>query len=249
MPYSVEQKYNPSIWQDMTSNERSIYYMAEAYAKFARDRGDTRKYFKSAEVKQCPEYDRDGLYPADPLRQHKNWQYFEKVWERFKNDQSFDPQIYMDSIARHIPKTTKIYPAQLSTKKNIANYLEYRQSLKIKDNVDDDKRIMEGVMQSYKLISRKMGIKKLTKEDLYQFFNETKDNNILSEGLLFCMQEMISPYYFSVSKAFIRAYKEADQDIRDEILELDRLKDMSMLVKIKPRIYNFVQKIFGDDII
>lgn len=249
MPYSVDQKYNPSIWKDMTSDERNIYYIAEAYAKFARNRGDTRKYFKSAEVKQCPEYDRDGIYPADPLRQHKNWQYFEKLWNHFENDQIFDPKIYMDSISRHLPKTTKIYPAQLTTKKNIANYMEYRQSLKITNDIDDDKRIMEGVVQSYKLISRKMGIKKLTKEDLYQFFNEPKDNNILSEGLLLCMQQMISPYYFSVSKAFIRAYRNTDKDIRDEILELDRLKDMSILVKIKPRIYDFVQKIFSEDII
>jgi hypothetical protein len=111
------------------------------------------------------------------------------------------------------------------------------------------KRIMTGIQRTYKLIQRKYNGRELTKEDLHDFFNKPKDNSILSEGLLYCMQEMISPYYFAVSKSFLRAYKNSDQDIRDEILPLDRLKDMATLVRAKTRVYEFVKKVFGDDIL
>jgi hypothetical protein len=243
------QNYNPKIWADMTQDERNTYYIAEAYMRFAKSRGDHRKHLPTVEAKNCPDYDRDGIYPADKIRNHKNWQYFERVWENFKHDQSFDPEIYLESISKHLAKNQQIYPSQLATKKNIQNYKSYRQSIKIRSNTDDVKRVMTGITQTYKLISRKMGLSKLTKEDLYSFFNEPKDGSLISDGLLFCMQEMISPYYFSVSKAFLRAYKNSDKDIQEEIISLDRLKDMAVLVKTNSRIYTFVCQVFGDDIL
>lgn len=243
--YPKNNDINMDIWSDMTSEERSIYYIAEAYMKFAKSRGDFRKHIPSARVRTITDED----HPADKIRNHKNWKYFEKVWERFKNDQSFDPEIYLESISRHLYKDQQIYPAQLATRKNIDNYIEYRQSLKLTTNTDDTKRVMEGITQTYKLISRKMGVSKLSREDLYNFFNTPKDNSIVSEGVLFCIQQMISPYYYAVSKSFLTAYRNSDKEIQDEILPLDRLKDMSTLVKSKTRIYSFVKKIFGEDII
>jgi hypothetical protein len=218
-----------------------------------RGRGDKKNYLPSARVKTVQTHDQygDEVNPADKIRNSKNWPYFEKVWEEFQNDTIFDAEIFMESIAKHLPKTSKLYPAQLATKKHIAGYKSYRQSIKMRsnDDVDDMKRIMTGIQRTYKLIQRKYNGRELTKEDLHDFFNKPKDNSILSEGLLYCMQEMISPYYFAVSKSFLRAYKNSDQDIRDEILPLDRLKDMATLVRAKTRVYEFVKKVFGDDIL
>lgn len=247
--YNKDIKYNPAIWADMSLDERSIYYIAEAYEELAKSKKDFRKFLPSAESKTLPHPD-SGERPADKIRNHKNWQYFEKVWDRFKYDQSFDASIFVEAVGRHLPKDRQLYPAQLATKKNFDYYLEYRESIKIDTSEKDDtKRIMEGIVQSYKLIARKIGVKKLTKQDIYDFFNKPKDGMILSEGLLFCMQQMISPYYFSVSKSFISAYTNSDKDIQDEILPLDRLKDMHSLTKVKPKIYEFLKKIFEEDII
>jgi len=250
MAYSKDMKYNPEIWADMTSDERSTYYIAEAYNSFCKSRGDQRKHLPSVEVRQCPNYDRDGQHPADPIRNHKNWPYFVKVWERFEIDQAFDADIFMESVARHLPKDKQIFPAQLATKKNFDSYIEYRQSIKLGgEKIDDTKRIMQGIVQTYKLIARKVGSQKPTQQEIYYFFNKPKDNNLISEGLLLCMQQMISPYYFSVSRSFITAYKNSDKDIRDEILELSRLKDMALLTRTKTEVYNFVKKIFNEDIL
>lgn len=244
---------NTEIWADMTSDERSTYYIAEAYIKFMHNRGDKKKYLPSVRVKTVKYYDKEGdeCYPFDHIRNHQNWKYFEKVWEEFKNDQLFEAEIFMESIAKHLPKASRLYPAQLATKKHIAGYKSYRNSIKLRSNEQDDdmKRILSGILQTYKLIQRRTGIQELDQQDLHAFFNKPKDNSILSEGLLCCMQEMISPYYFAVSKSFLRAYKDSDQDIRDEIIPLDRLKDMASLVRVKPRVYDFVKKIFGDDIL
>ncbi len=247
MPYSKELKYNPEIWADMSLDERSTYYIYEAYQKFMRNRGDSKKYLSTAEAKSFP-HPEEG-YPADKIRNHKNWAYFTKVWERFKHDQAFDTDIFMESIAKHLPKSSCLYPAQLSADKYFKGYIEYRKSLKIRSHTDDIKRVMSGIVQTHKLISRRVGSKELSLEQLYNFFNKPKDNNILSEGLLLCIQEMISPYYFAVSRSFLAAYRDSDIDIREEILEIDRLKDMAMLVKAQTRVYSFVKKIFGEDII
>jgi hypothetical protein len=242
------ERYNPAIWADMNLNERSIYYIAEAYEEFAKSRKDFRKHLSSVESKTLPHPD-SGERPADKIRNHKNWQYFEKVWDRFIYDQSFDAFIFMDAVAKHLPKDRQIYPAQLATKKNFEYYLDYRESIKLNTSeTDDTKRIMEGIVQSYKLISKKVGVKNLSNQDIYNFFNKPKESMILSEGLLFCMQQMISPYYFSVSKSFISAYNNSDKDIQDEILPLSRLKDMHNLTKVKPKIYEFLKKIFDEDI-
>lgn len=248
----MQSTYNPEIWSDLTLEERNIYYIAEAFLKFAKSRGDYKKYLPLAtsKISRRDQYliDEGEMYAGDKIRNHKNWQYFERLWERFKDDQLFDADVYMKSISRHLPKEKHIYPAQLTTKKNIADYLEYRESLKLTSKTDDVKRIMQGIVQTYKLIERKVGISPLKQEDLYSFFNSAKDNNIISEGLLLCVQEMISPYYYAVSKSFLVAYKNADKEIQDEILPLDRLKDMSILVRSNSRIYGFLKKIFSGDI-
>jgi len=248
--YNKDIKYNPQIWADLNSEERNIYYIAEAFLNFAKSKNDFTKFLPSAETKSCPNYERDGLRPADSIRNHKNWEYFGRVWERFKNDPTFDADIYLKSISRHISKDQKLYPAQLATKKNFDYYIEYRESLKFNNSKsDDNKKIMEGIIQTYKLIANKVGVKKLTQQNLYDFFNKPKSESIISEGLLFCIQEMISPYYFSVSKSFIAAYKNSDKDIQNEILEIERLKDMHRLTIVNKKVYDFLKKVFDGDIV
>lgn len=244
---------NMEIWKDMDSDERATYHIAEAFTKFMKGRGDKKNYIPSIRVKTVKRQDKygDECNPADHIRNAASWQYFERVWEKFETDATFDAEIFMESISKHTAKTTKIYPAQLSKGKYIDGYKSYRQSIKMRSNNKDEdlKRILTGIQRTYILIQRKTGVEKPGQMDFHDFFNTPREGSLISEGLLFCMQDMISPYYFAVSKAFLRAYRDADPDIRDEVITLDRLKDMSILVKTKDRVYPFVKKLFGDDIL
>ena len=242
-------KYNEDIWTDLTQEEKKIYHLYEAFQKRTNKMGNYVKWLPSATAKQCYDYDRDGKYPGDKIRESKNWKYFEDVSEMFENHPDFDEEIFMDSIFIHVLKGKKIFPAQLRNKKNVEFYKEYRMKLKMSDKSSDEKKMMSDIAATYTYIKRKIKKNELDSSDIYSFFNNTKDNNIISDGLKSCILEMISPYFMVISKSFIAAYKNADKDIQDEIIDIDRLKNLRGLVKMKTRVYSFAQKIFKDDII
>ena len=240
--------YTLEIWSDLTFDEKQIYKIYEAYQKEMRNRGDARKYLKQASAKSFPNIDRDGLYPADPIRQHKNWSYFERVWDMFDEDQNFDPDMFIEAVFRRLGKGKTLPPARLATKVNKQYYKDFRMKAKMSTKVDKDTIIMEDFVTTYKFIAKRMGKKQLTQQDLHTFFFETKDN-ILSEGLMFAIQEMLSPYYLAVSKTFQDAYMQTDKDIQDEIMDAETMLHIRALMKMKTRIYNFAKKVFPEDIL
>ena len=242
-------RYNESIWEDLDLKEKKIYHLYEVFQNRTNRRGVVTKWIPQASRKSVADYDQTGEYPGDFIRNSKNWKYFEETYEMFEEDQNFDEQIFIDSVFRNIPKTKRIFPAQLRTKKIIQQYKDYRMKLKMTDQVSTEKRIMRDISNTYKFISRKMNKKKLDANDLNNFFTDVKDNNIISEGIFFCIQEMISPFYYSISKSFEDAYSELDQDVRDEIIDGERLLDLRMLIKLKKFTYNFAKELFGRDIL
>ena len=203
----------------------------------------------SASAKSCYDYERDRKYPGDKIRESKNWKYFVDVYEMTKDYPMFDEEIFMDSVFRNIRGGMRIFPAQLRTKKAITNYLDYRLRLKMSDRVSNQKKMMIDMSTSYKFIKRQLKKENLTSDDLYHYFNDVKDNNVVSMGLLACIQEMISPFYLGISKSFEIAYRNADQDIQDEIMSANRLENIRALVKLKTPVFSFAKKIFGDDIV
>ena len=240
-------KYNEKIWSDLDYDEKQIYHLAEAFEKRTRASGDVTHWISSAESKGCYDYDRDGKHPGDKIRESKNWVYFSEFWEIVKNDENFDIDIFMDSVFRNLPKGKSIFPSQLRTKKTIENYKEYKMALKMSDKVSDEKRMMTDLATSYKFIKRKIG--DVNEESLALFFNNIKDNNVISDGVFFCIQNMISPFYLVISKSFEMAYFSLDNDVKEEIMDEDRFMKIRALVKLKTPVFKFAKKIFGDDII
>lgn len=241
--------YTEEIWADLDWDEKQTYRLYEEFQKATIAKGIHTKWVSSADSKSFYDYDRDGKYPGDKIRESKNWQYFVDVWEKFKDDQMFDPYVFIEAVFRRLPKDKTIVPAQLRTKANYDYYKEYRLKLKMGEKVSDEKQILMDITNTYKLIQRKMNKTELDENDLFSFFNELKDNSMISEGIFLCIQEMISPYYYSVSRSFLNAFLNCDKDIRDEISSEDRLINISAVVRSKTRVYQFLKKIFGKDIV
>jgi hypothetical protein len=240
-------KYNELIWSDLDHEEKQIYHLAESFERRTKKQGEFTHWIPSAETKSCYNFERDGKHPGDKLRESKNWAYFSDVWEIVKDDPNFDIDIFMDSVFRNLPKDKQIFPSQLRTKRVLENYKEYRMALKMSDKVSDEKKMMEDIATTAKFIKRKIG--EINSQSLTSFFNDIKDNNIISEGIFFCIQEMISPFYLVVSKSFEEAYNNLDKDIKDEIMDEDRLMTLRTLVRLKTPVYRFAKRVFDEDII
>jgi hypothetical protein len=242
-------KYTEEIWSDLTYEEKMAYKIYEAFQVKTKKIGIRNIWLPSASSKSYYNYDRDGKYPGDKIRESKNWKYFVEVYEMFENAPDFDENIFMESVFRNVYKGQRIYPAQLRTKKIIQQYKDYRLKLKMTNKIDNDKILMQHFANSYKYIKNKMKKDELSVEDIYNFFNNVKDKDIISDGMKAAMLEMLSPYYLAVSKSFEIAYFNSDKDIQDEIISLKELDRYRSIIKLKTRIYSFAKKIFGDDII
>lgn len=245
--------YNKQIWNDLEKDERKAYKLYECFQKKMLDRGDKRKFLPSASSKfsDRDQYliDEGEMYPADKIRNAKNFKYFLEVIHMYEDQETFDPYLFIEAVFRRIGKHERIYPAQLKTKANQQYYKDFRVKSKMSSEVSQEKQIMIDIMNTYKTICRRLGKDVLTFEDLYSFFNDVKDNNVISEGILFCIQEMISPFYFTVSVSFEEAWINLDQDIKDEIMSEDKYNNIRGVVNLKTRLYNFNKKLFGKDII
>lgn len=241
-------KYNEKIWSDLNQDEKLAYHIYEEFQKKTRQRGNHTVWLASASAKSCPDPDIDGLRPAHKIVSSKNWKYFIETREMFKNDLNFDPQIFMDSVFHNLSNQKKIFPAQLRTKKLKDQYYQYKKDLKKRGKISSEKQLMESFASTYKFVSRKLGKKDLDYDDLYSFFCVPKDGNIIPEGIFFAMQEWISPYYLSISNTFYESYFNLDEDIKEEIISLDRLQDMAAFVKMKTKAYQFAKKLFKEDV-
>jgi len=241
--------YTEEIWSDLDWDEKQTYRLYEEFQKATMEKGIYTKWIPSACSKSFYDYDRDGKYPGDKIRESKNWQYFCEVWDKFKNDQLFDSHVFVEAVFRRLPKDKTIVPAQLRTKANYDYYKEYRLKLKMSEKVSDEKQIMMDITNTYKLIQRKLNKTQIDENDLFRFFNELEDNCIISEGIFLCMNEMISPYYYSVSRSFLNAYLNCDKDIKEAISTKERLINISAIVRSKTRVYQFLRKIYNKDIV
>jgi hypothetical protein len=242
-------KYNEEIWTDMTQDEKATYHLAEAFQKHTKDRGEVMQWIPSAEAKQCYNYERDGKYPADKIRESKHWPYFMETWEIFKDDENFNADMFIDAVFSRLRKGRRIFPAQLRTKTALANYKEYRMKMKMSKTISTEKKMMQDLASTYKFIRMRLGIDKLSETDLDYFFSHVKDKNILSDGIVCCIQQMLSPFYMVISKAFMKAYLNLDRDVQDEILGPGDYENLRILVKLKTPVYGFAKKVFGDDIL
>jgi len=241
-------RYNEEIWRDLSYDEKMAYKIADEFTKKTQAKGQYNRWVASAESKVRIHPDSDER-PGDKIRNSKNFKYFEEIWDMYKGDPNFDIMIFIDSVFHNLTPGKKIYPAQLKTKRVYNNYKQYRMKMKIGEKIGPSKQIMEGLATTYKLISRKLDKKKLSEDDLYRFFNEPEEGEVISTGMFYAIQEMISPFYMSVSKSFRKAYFNSDKDIQDEIIDEDKLDNLKALVRLKSRVHGFAMRLFGNDII
>lgn len=222
------------IWQKFkfSGEEYKVWQIYKAYEFYARKRGDYRKYLP---VKTDP-------------RQGKNWKYFEQVHQNFAKDSMFDPYIFIEAQFRNVPRDKTIFPAQLKTKVAIQKYHDHREALKVRDNVDESKRIIENLASTFRLMKKWWKKNDLPMDSYREFFTKS-DTEMMSEGMLYCLQGMISKYFMSVSKHFLREYEKLDPDIKWEIVQPKELRGYKIKLKLDNDAYSFAKEVFNGEIL
>jgi hypothetical protein len=238
--FNMSTKYNVNVWSDFDIYEKRAYRIYEAYQSHLFSKGVHVKLLPSAESKSHTD--------ANHIRAHKNWKYFFNLNEEFKYSPSFDANQYMDAIFKQYE--TYPQPAQICTKTNIKKYKEFRERM-LTVKSDDDKSSIEQIFATARYIKSKVG--GLDPESLRRFFedklvDEDDEEALFSIGVYSAMNGLISPLFFSVSKSFWNAYKNLDQDIRDEIMEKDRLIDLGIWVRLRTHVFKFLVAAFPGDI-
>lgn len=222
------------VWQKWNFNlkEKSIWELAQAYHSYNKKRGLYRNFLPSK---------------TDP-RESKNWKYFEQVYTIFENDPTFDPYLFIEAQYRNIGKDKALYPAQLKTKKAIENYKEHRDNSKIIDRNSDTERILINLTDTYKFLKKWWKNNGLKIGD-YESFFAIKDGEIISDGMSYCIQGMISKYFMAVSKTFNKYYYRLDPDIKWEIIPPKELKSYRVHLKLDEDAWDFAKDVFKDEVI
>jgi len=212
--------------------DRKVWEIYKAYELRAKKQGDYRKYLP---------------YKTDP-REGKNWKYFEQTYENFSKDFLFDPYIFIDAQFRNVPKGNTIYPAQLKTKSAIIKYKEHREALKMSDSDSGAKNLIVSLANTYKFIKKWWKRKNLPLDSYKEFFTKI-DGEMVSEGMLFCLQGMISKYFMSVSKHFLEEYHKLDPDMKWEVISPNELKSNKITLVLREEAYSFAKEIFNGEIL
>jgi hypothetical protein len=214
-----------------TSAECKIWQMYEAYYFQSKKRGDFRKYLPTQ---------------VDP-RNSKNWKYFEQAYDNFSQDSVFDPYIFMEAQFRNVPKGKTVFPAQLKTKTAVERYRAHREALKVKDFSSNTTVIMEGLAATLIFLRGWWKRKNLPQHSYAEFFKRI-ENEMLSEGMLFCLQRMVSKYFMAISVHFNEEYKRLDSDMKLEILPPQELKSYRIKMMLNKEAYDFAKELFGREI-
>jgi len=222
------------IWQKFKFNgdEYKVWQIYKAYEFYSRKRRDYRKYLP---------------IKTDP-RQSKNWKYFKQVHQNFSKNSVFDPYIFMEAQFRNVPKDKTVYPAQLKTKIAIEKYKEHREALKIKDESDETTRIIENMASTFKFMKKWWKRHDLPIDSYSELFTKS-ENEIMSEGMLYCLQGMISKYFMSTSKHFLQEYKGLDPDVKWEIVTPKELRGYKIKLRLDDDAYNFAKEVFNGEIL
>jgi hypothetical protein len=216
---------------DFTIRDKEIWELAQIYQQFNQKRGNFRKFLPSNK---------------DP-RESKYWQYFEQAYSIFENESTFDPYMFIEAQYRNIPKEKIIYPAQLKTKAAVDRYKEHRESKKMVDATSKTKNIMTNLANTYNFLKKWW---KRNGYDIgdYDSFFRPKENEFISEGFAYCIQNMISKYFMSTSIHFNKYYEKLDSDVKCEVIEPSELKKYRTKLKLDEEAFEFAKEIFGGEV-
>ena len=221
------------VWQKFKFNgeEYKTWMIYKAYEHYSRRRGDYRKYLPTK---------------TDP-REGKNWKYFEQVYQNFAKEPTFDPYIFIEAQFRNVQKDKTVYPAQLKTKVAIEKYREHRDAIKIHDEGSETKRMIENMAATFKFMKRWWKQHNLPMDSYSELFNNS-GSEMMSEGMLFCLQGMISKYFMAVSKHFLREYEQLDPDIKWEVIPPKELRGYKVKLRLDDDAYSFAKEVFNGEI-
>lgn len=256
----VGTQYNPEIWSDMTYEEKMAYHIYEEFQKeynrmVAQKKLPARIWLPSASRKMVTDFDRDGKYPADFIREHKNWETFVKVYEKYQHMSTFDPVIFMKGAFYYRDNMLKIYPSMLLTDTVDKSYHAYIEKIVTEARMGGtDEEVITGLKGTRRAICKLLKIPDNETpdfQDIYDLFNDTPKGHIVSRGISFALSGMFSLYYLAISKSFNSVYEKLDQDIKSEI-GFDSREDMEPFIGVVrqfPRVLQAAKLLFGDDII
>lgn len=259
MPY-VGDHYNPLIWEDLDMDEKHAYHIYEAfqreYNRIAQQRNlKPMKWLTTAERKTCYDYKRDGKYPADVIREHKNWEIFMDVWNKYKNQSSFNYDIFVKGAFYYRDKLKSIFPRMLLSEDSDKSYKMYLDKLIMDASAgsgeDNIVTSLTGTRKTICKILRLEANEMPTLGQIERFFTHIPKGFLVSEGVRYCLHGMISPYYLSVSKTFRKVYATLDSDIRAEI-GFEKESDMEVyvgLIRSSGKAYRAAKALFGEDIL
>lgn len=221
------------IWRkfEFTMREKEIYELAKAYENYNRKRGVYKKFLPTK---------------TDP-RNSKYWRYFEQAYSNFENDSQFDPYIFIEAQYRDLDSNKILYPAQLKTKTAVKKYEEHKENKKIIDETTETERILINLTDTYKFLRKWWKNNDLKKDD-YESFFKIEEGELISDGMSYAMQGMISKYFLSVSKTFNKYYHRLDPDIKWEICRPKELESYRITLKINEEAWEFAKDIFGEEV-
>lgn len=256
----VGTEYNPEIWSDMTHEEKMAYHIYEEFQKeynqmVAQRRLSMKKWLPSASRKMVTNYDRDGKYPADFIREHENWDVFVKTYEKYQHMATFDPAIFMKGAFYYRDKLKKIYPAMLLAKTTEESYTAYIEKMVTEARMGGGgEEILLGMRGTKKSICKLLNIldhEELEFQDVYDLFNKVPKGHIVSRGISFALSGMFSLYYLAMSKSFNSAYDNLDADVKAEIgfETRESMEPFIGLIRQWPNVYKTTKSLFGEDII
>lgn len=215
-----------------TKRDYEIWQIYKAYEHYAKKNGDYRQHLSTKN---------------DP-REHKNWRHFEAVYDRYENDTTFDAYMFMESQFRNMTKGKTIYPAQLKTKAAEDRYHEHREAIKVKDTSSKTEQIIQSLAATFKFLKKWWKRNNLMMDDYASFFKKD-EGELISIGMSFCMQGMISKYFMAVSKHFNREYRGLDPDYKWEVITPNDLKSYRIALKLDEEAYDFAKELFNGEIL
>lgn len=214
-----------------SKKDYEIWQIYKAYEFYAKKNGDYRKYLSSKN---------------DP-RKHKNWANFESVFDRYEKDTSFDPFIFMESQFRNVQKGKTIYPAQLKTTAAEKRYHSHRDAVKISDTSNKTEQIIQSLAATFKFLKKWWKQNNFQMDDYASFFSKDP-GELISTGMAFCMQGMISKYFMATSRHFNKEYNDLDVDYKWEVITPNDLKSYRISLKLDEEAYDFAKELFNGEI-
>jgi len=187
------------------------------------------------------------FYNASYPQKGRNWKYFEELYEVIKNDSHFNMRWFVNAQLVYLEKGKTIWPAQLLTKKAMNNYFEYCNNRRITIKGDGTKDIIAALVHDKKFMRE--WLSDHPESDYADFFGRVPEGLVMSDGIYYAIQGMLSVFFLSISKNFNIVYLNLEPDLREEIATKGRILMSRDKVRLNKRALELARKIFKEEVL